>query len=120
MSLIQENKCQLHFNLLIGSNQTSFLEPIKEENASSKDRLEQKAESSQKVTAAGSSAMNTSLFIQNALQLKHLLSLKSCSKKYKELAVLNQLGPKTIANLQCDPWPEQSKMYQGIISGKYC
>ena len=51
----------------------------------------------QQATAAGGSAINMSLFIQNSMQLKKLLSLSSCSSA----------KDKTERGLKCDGWDLQ-------------
>ena len=60
----------------------------------------------QTATAAGGSAINTSLFVQNSMQLKKLLSLQLCSEEYKKTRDMK---------LKCDPWEDRNSLHKMTI-----
>lgn len=75
----------------------------------SKEKPSEKSSSStaQQATAAGGSAINTSLFIQNSMQLKKMMSLSYCSTAKDK----NEIG------LKCDPWGSQTVRYKSMMIG---
>lgn len=74
----------------------------------SKNQASEKSSSNvQQATAAGGSAINTSLFIQNSLQLKKLMSLKFCSVA----------TDKSEPGLKCDSWHLQTLRYKSMMIG---